>query len=103
MLTNDISEQIHNFSENLQTAYTRLKKEHDFFDSAYDEISIAFGAKHTVQSWSIRECGKIYKTFYARAMHMDGVAFFQFMKAIIDSFEKKLVEDNSILKQINKM
>ena len=102
ILTEDISNKIQNFSENLQTAFTRLKEEHNFFDSKYDEISVAFGAKHNVQAWAIRECGKIYKIFYSRAMHIDGVKFFQFMKNSIDSFEKKLVEDNRILKQIEK-
>ena len=51
---------------------------------------IALGAKHTIQSWSIRECGQIYKIFYTRALFMNGAALFQFIKTTVIPFNEHI-------------
>jgi len=97
ILTPEISDIIRDFSETLQTAFKRLTEEHQFFDSNYDGMVRGIGAKHDLSAWAIREVGKKNKIFYPRAQHINGVAFFSFMKATVDSFEKKLLEDYRIL------
>ena len=90
LLTEEISERITAFDEYLQGAFIKLKKEHEFFDKQYDQMSTCFGAKHTIQSWSIRECGQIYKLFYSRALFMNGVELFQFIKATVIPFNEQI-------------